>query len=140
MGILKQCDTESKNEINWEKAACEILLLHIDEQNNDCKKKLSDLVAAIFSANLLEQAENFQTRFLNVDNKITLLKNEMAQLDKWLCCNVQGTETKNALLKLSQDLFVKAKNAEQSFIDLKAKFFDYLMSITGILGQSKRRI
>lgn len=118
-----QYDTLSEKEIHGEKEVCKIVLLDISEQNNDCKKKLSDLVSAIFSPNLLEQAEIFLSRFLNIDNTISILQNELAQLDGFLHV------AKSLYVKLFHELHSKITIAEKTFNELKTQFSDYLMGI-----------
>jgi len=84
---------------------------------------LSDLVTAIFSSNLLEQAENFYTQFLNVDTIIIKLQNELILLDEFLYV------AKSLYAKFYQELLSKIKIAEENFNELKGQFFDYLLGI-----------
>jgi len=123
MVIREQYNPLSEKEIHRVKDACKIVLFRMSEQNNDCKKKLSDLVTAIFSPNLLEQAENFYSRFLNADSTISQLQNELIRLDDFLYL------TKSLYAKLCQELVSKIKIAEQNFNKLKEQFFDYLLGI-----------
>jgi len=123
MVIREQYNPLSEKEIHQVKDACKIVLFRMSEQNNDCKKKLSDLVTAIFSSNLLEQAENFYTQFLNVDTIIIKLQNELILLDEFLYV------AKSLYAKFYQELLSKIKIAEENFNELKGQFFDYLLGI-----------
>jgi len=123
MVIREQYNPLSEKEIHQVKDACKIVLFRMSEQNNDCKKKLSDLVTAIFSSNLLEQAENFYTQFLNIDTIIIKLQNELILLDEFLYV------AKSLYAKFYQELLSKIKIAEENFNELKGQFFDYLLGI-----------
>ncbi|WP_158085290.1 hypothetical protein, partial [Niastella vici] len=98
---------------------------YISEQSDDCKKRLCDLLEAIFSPNLVQQAENFQTRFLQIDLFIQLLREETIRLEALSKGDIKETH----LLKILQPFLLKVEDVEQSFNKLKEEFFSYLIEI-----------
>ena len=54
------------------------------DENVCLKNRLSDILKNGFDRNLLDELENFQTKFIKHDEVIILLRNEIAELDKLL--------------------------------------------------------
>ncbi len=126
----KQYDNLNKEQILKERDRCRIVISGISVQIDDCKKRLCDILESIYSSNLLQQAENFQTRFLQIDFFIQLLKEEMIRLETFLL-NQQskGDIIETHLFKTLQPFLLKIETVEQNFNKLKEEFFSYLMGI-----------
>src|ERR1019366_1094116 len=60
-------------------------LLNFFRDENVClKNRLSDILKDGFDRRLLEEFENFQTKFIKQDEVISFLRNDTAELDKLL--------------------------------------------------------
>ena len=97
------------------------------EENVYLKNRLSDLLKENFRTNLLEEAENYQTYFLNEDKLIGLLRNEIAELEKLLIRQAFENE------KFEKEIEKKIKQLRKSITDigtqfgkLKSKFNTYM--------------
>jgi predicted RNase H-like nuclease (RuvC/YqgF family) len=60
------------------------------DENVCLKNRLSDILKNGFDRNLLEELENFQTKFIKHDEVISLLRNEIAELDRLLSIERSG--------------------------------------------------
>lgn len=97
------------------------------EENIHLKNRLSEVLRNGFNKSLLEEVENFQTRFVREDEMIGLLRNEVVELDKLLVKELfeDGNtcrEADNRMRKLRGNI----KNAENQFGRLKLEFNSYL--------------
>ena len=70
-------------QLKIESAAWKRLLDFLREENVYSKNRLSDILKDGFE-NLLEDLENFHNRFVKQDEVISLLRNDIAELDKLL--------------------------------------------------------
>lgn len=116
---LKQLQYETET---WKR-----LLGFMTDENIHLKNRLSEILKNKFDKNLLEEVEIFQTNFIKEDEQISLLRNEVAELDKWLVREVfeDGSiirQVENKLKRLRSNL----KNAETHFTKLKIDFNNYL--------------
>jgi len=96
------------------------------DENIHLKKRLSQILKEEFDKAMLETAENFQTRFLKADNLVSLLRNEVAELDNLLEREVveDGAlkkEMSNRFRKIRKNI----KIAEKQFEKLKSEFNNY---------------
>lgn len=103
------------------------LLAFMMEENIRMKNRISEILKADFDKNLLDELENFHTRFIKEDELISLMRNDAAEMDKLLLREIfeDGKiirEVKRKLKRLSDNLL----DAERKFGKLKAEFNSYL--------------
>jgi hypothetical protein len=116
---LKQLEYETET---WKR-----LLGFMSDENIRLKNRLSEILSNHFNGSLLEEMENFQSNFLKEDQRIGLLKNEVAELDKLLLREnfEDGNFIREADHKLKK-LRNNIKHAEAQFTKLKMEFNNYL--------------
>ena len=116
---LKQLQYESDT---WKR-----LLGFIMEENMHLKNRISELLKDRFDSNLLEEVEDFQSRFVKEDELISLLRNDVAKVDRLLVREI--FEDGRIMHKVNSDL-KKMRNditmAEKEFTRLKSEFHNYL--------------
>jgi len=103
------------------------LLGFMTDENIHLKNRFSEILKNQFDDSTLEEMENFQSNFLKEDQRISLLKNEVAELDKLLVREIfeDGTIIRMFDDKLKR-LRKNIKNAEAEFTRLKMDFNNYL--------------
>lgn len=103
------------------------LLGFMMEENIHLKNRLSEVLKYNFDNNLLEEVDGFQSRFIKGDELVSLLRNDVAELDKLLVREVfeDGRIVKQVDKKL-KTLRNNIKNAEKEFGKLKTEFNSYL--------------
>ena len=116
---LKQLQYETET---WKR-----LLGFMRDENVHLKNRLSEILKNNFDNNLLEEVENFHSNFLREDERINVLKDEVAELDKLLVQEVfeDGAIIKKVNSKLKR-LRNNIKNTEAQFTKLKMDFNNYL--------------
>jgi tRNA A37 N6-isopentenylltransferase MiaA len=116
---LKQLQYESNT---WKR-----LLGFIMEENMHLKNRIAELLKDRFDSNLLEEVEDFQSRFVKEDELISLLRNDVAKVDRLLVREI--FEDGKIIHKVNTDL-KKMRNditmAEKEFCRLKSEFNNYL--------------
>lgn len=103
------------------------LLGFMMEENIHLKNRLSEVLKYKFDNNLLEEVDGFQSRFIKGDELVSLLRNDVAELDKLLVREVfeDGRIVKQVDKKL-KTLRNNIRNAEKEFGKLKTEFNSYL--------------
>ena len=116
---LKQLQYESET---WKR-----LLGFIADENIYLKSRLAEVLRDSSDRSLLDEAENFQSEFVQEDGRIGFLRNELAELDKLLVREVfeDGAIAKNVESKLNR-IRHNMRNTELQFIKLKSEFNNYL--------------
>ncbi|HEY6064391.1 MAG TPA: hypothetical protein VIV35_12320 [Chitinophagaceae bacterium] len=116
---LKQLQFEAET---WKR-----VLGFMTDENIHLKNRLSEILKNNFDNNLLEEVEIFHSNFLKEDEKIDLLKKEVAGLDKLLVREIfeDGTIIRQVDSKLKR-LRNNIKIAEAQFTRLKTDFNNYL--------------
>lgn len=116
---LKQLQYESDT---WKR-----LLGFIADENIYLKSRLAEVLHDSTDRSLLEEAENFQSAFVQEDGRIGFLRNELAELDKLLVREVfeDGAIVKKVESKLNR-IRHNIRNTELQFIKLKSEFNNYL--------------
>jgi hypothetical protein len=104
------------------------LLAFMREENIHHKTRLAEILKDTFNKNLLEEAENFQSRFIKEDEIINVLRDDIAELDKLLGKEFfedgkSAREIERKLKRLRNNMFV----AEQQFDKLQEAFNNYLV-------------
>lgn len=110
---------------------CKILLGLLMDENIQLKNRLSAVVQVAPDMHFLEEVENFHSRFIKEDERIGLLRNEVAELDKLLGneihedgCFMGIADSKLKALKNS------ISTAENQIEWLKTAFNEYLSEKT----------
>jgi hypothetical protein len=102
------------------------LLGSMTEENIRLKSRLSEILKGKCNNSLLEKAEIFQNSFIKEDELISLLRNDIAELDKLLekALFEAGTMIEEAERK-SGSLNNKIEIAQKQFGKLKLEFSSY---------------
>ena len=117
---LKQLQNESNS---WKK----LLGLMMDE-NIHLKYRLTEVLKDKFDKNLLEGVESFQSNFLKEDDRISLLRNDVAELDKLLVREIcEDGKIINKIDIRMKNLRTNIMHAEIQFGKLKSAFNSYLL-------------
>ena len=103
------------------------LLAFMMDENIRMKNRISEILKADFDKNLLDELENFHSRFIKEDELISLMRNDAAEMDKLLLREIfkDGKvirEVKIKLKKMRDNLL----DAERKFGKLKVEFNSYL--------------
>ena len=103
------------------------LLGFMSDENIHQKNRLSEILKNQFDINLLEEIENFQSRFLMEDERIGLLIKEVTVLDKLLVREIfeDGSLIRQVDTQLKR-LRKNIKYAEAQFTKMKMDFNNYL--------------
>jgi hypothetical protein len=116
---LKQLQYESET---WKR-----LLGFTMDENIHLKNRLSEVLKEKFDKNLLDDVENFQSRFIRADEMIRLLRNDIGEFDRLLAREI--FEDGQIISQVEKELKRLRKNikiAEQELGILKAEFNSYL--------------
>ena len=117
---LKQLQYESDT---WKQ-----LLGFMMDENIRQKNRLSEILKNGFDRNLLEEMENFQTRFIKEDERIRLLRHELVELDKLL---IRELFDDGKIIKEINTKFKNLRNniviTERKFGELKLDFNNFLL-------------
>ena len=105
-------------------------LLNFFRDENVClKNRLSDILKNGFNRKLLEEFENFQTRFIKQDEVISLLRNDTAELDKLLSNEKSGVIISDSRIDKKLDhLRNNITNSEEQFFQLQLNFNTYILA------------
>src|SRR5450432_690975 len=89
-------------------------LLNFFRDENVClKNRLSDILKNGFDRKLLEEFENFQTKFIKQDEVINFLRNDTTELDKLLLDEKSGLEISDSrIVKKLEHLRNNMANSE----------------------------
>ncbi len=113
-------------QLQYESNTWKRLLGFMTEENVHLKNRLSQILKEKFNADLLEEAEIFQSNFIKEDELIGLLRNDIAELDKLLEREIfeDGNSVKEVKRKL-QKIRSNMEIAEKQFGTLKSGFNSY---------------
>lgn len=114
-------------QLQFESDTWKRLLGFIIDENIHLKNRLSEVLKNGFGGNLLEEIETFHNRFMKEDQRIGLLRNEIAELDKLLVREV--FEDGRAIKDIDRRLKKFRNNittTEEQFGKLKLEFNSYL--------------
>jgi hypothetical protein len=114
-------------QLRYESDTWKRLLGFMLDENVHLKFRLSDVLQNNFDKQLLEELENFQGRFLKQDELISVLRNDLAGLDKLMVRSVieDGKIMKEIGSKMKK-IRNHINNAERQFSRLKSEFISYL--------------
>jgi hypothetical protein len=114
-------------QLQYEADTWKRLLGFLMEENIHLKNRLSEVLKTSFDEKLLEEAENFQSRFMREDSMISLLRNDVAEFDKLLLREVfENGQIKKEAARKVKTMRKNIENAEAQFSKLKAEFNNYL--------------
>lgn len=113
----------------YERAAWCRLLDYLQEENIHYKNRIADILRNDIGSSLIETLELFLNKFVQEDSIISLLRHDIAELNKKIPAKESGDEQKENLDKiiLTQDKLRKeVETIEQQFNKLKFTFNKYL--------------
>lgn len=103
------------------------LLEYLVDGNIRLKNRLSEILKDKFDKYLLEEVDNFQTRFIKEDDLVSLIRNDIADLNKIFDKAI--FEKGKLKPEINRKLKIIRNNlaiAEKQFSLLKAEFNDFL--------------
>ncbi len=114
-------------QLQYEVDSWKRVLRFLTEENIFLKSRLSVVIKDRFDKRLLIDAEEFQTRFLKKDNLISLLRNEMAELEKLLAIGMfENGILINEIERKFKSLRNNISSTESEFKKMKMEFSSYL--------------
>jgi hypothetical protein len=115
-------------QLQYESDTWKHLLGFMIDENIRQKNRLSEILKNGFDRNLLEEMENFQTRFIKEDERIRLLRHELVELDKLL---IREIFDDGKIIKEINSKFKNLRNniviTERKFGELKLEFNNFLL-------------
>lgn len=117
---------EKVNQLQMEVNTWKRILNFFKEENVYLKNRLSDILKNGFERKFLDEFENFQTKFIKQDELISLLRNDIAELDKLLNEELNSKITGNNIDKMLAHLRNNLANYERQFFQLQLNFNTYL--------------
>ena len=97
------------------------------EETVHAKNRLSDILSNGFDRNLLDELEDFQSQYIKQDEVISLLRHEIAELNKLLLNENQNNGINRDLIERKlENLRHNLSNSERRFCDLQLEFNRYL--------------
>ncbi len=113
-------------QLKYESNTWKRVLGFMTEENVHLKNRLSQILKEKFNADLLEEAEVFQSNFVKEDELIGLLRNDIAELDKLLEREMfEGGNTIKEVKRKLQKIRSNMEIAEKQFGTLKSGFNSY---------------
>ena len=101
----------------------------IMEENSILKDRLGEVLnASSNQSSFINESEQFQNSFVQTDEHIWLIRKEIAELDKLLLKDPQGTFLDDALRK-KKKLALDMQNVAREFNKMKFDFNSYLGEI-----------
>ncbi len=102
------------------------LLFFLKEENVALKNRLAQILKESFNKNLLEEAESFHNSFIKADERMHLLRNDLAELDSLLekALNEENVVSVEIDIKL-HELRYNISVAENQFIKMQSDFNSY---------------
>ena len=116
------------NQLQVEVNTWKRLLNFFSDENVCLKNRLSEILKNGFDRKLLEEFENFQTKFIKQDEMITFLRNDIAELDKLLLNEKLGIgKNENTIDRKLEHLRKNITNSEGRFFQLQINFNTYIL-------------
>jgi nicotinamide mononucleotide adenylyltransferase len=113
-------------QLQYESNTWKRVLGFMTEENVHLKNRLSQILKEKFNAELLEEAEVFQSNFVKEDELISLLRNDIVELDKLLEREMfEDGNTINEVKRKLQKIRSNMEIAEKQFGTLKSVFNSY---------------
>lgn len=116
-----------RKQLQHETATCKRVLHFMQEENIHLKNRLSDVLKDRFNKKMLDDVEVFQNNFIKEDEVISLLKNDLAEIEKSLQPDVVSFEKLETYLDVKiKTLKINIENAERDFSNINNSFNNYL--------------
>ena len=116
------------NQLQVEVNTWKRLLNFFSDENVCLKNRLSEILKNGFDRKLLEEFENFQTKFIKQDEMITFLRNDIAELDKLLLNEkLDIGKNENTIDRKLEHLRKNITNSEGRFFQLQINFNTYIL-------------
>jgi hypothetical protein len=100
----------------------------MQRENTDMKTRLAEAVKQTMSSSALEEAEQFQNRFLNKDTVISFLRADIKKHAQKLAHSLNGTEIQKWQNKLRTDM----QKMDNEFHNMRSIFTDYLLQFANV--------
>ncbi len=118
-------------QLQYETDTWKRLLIFLMEENVQLKNLLTEILKEDTHNNWLQELEDFQTRFIKEDERIQLLRHEVAEFDRLLQREiVEDGQLKKTVDRKMHQLRNNISNAEQEFNRLQRAFSSYLSENT----------
>lgn len=114
-------------QLQYESDTWKRLLGFMMDENVHLKNRLSEVLKEEFDNSLLDELDNFQNRFVKVDELISLLRNDVAAFDKLFVS--ERAKDEKFLHEINRELKKLRSNllsADNMFGKLKLEFTSYL--------------
>jgi hypothetical protein len=130
-GRNRMSENPKINQLQVEVNTWKRLLNFFSDENICLKNRLSEILKNGFDRKLLEEFENFQTKFIKQDEMITFLRNDIAELDKLLLNDKLGIGiNENTIDRKLEHLRKNIVNSEGRFFQLQINFNTYILENT----------
>ena len=127
-GRNRMSENPKINQLQVEVNSWRRLLNFFSDENVCLKNRLSEILKNGFDRKLLEEFENFQTKFIKQDEMITFLRNDIAELDKLLLNDKLGIGiNENTIDRKLEHLRKNMANSEGRFFQLQLNFNTYIL-------------
>jgi hypothetical protein len=127
-GSNRMSENPKINQLQVEVNTWKRLLNFFSDENVCLKNRLSEILKNGFDRKLLEEFENFQTKFIKQDEMITFFRNDIAELDKLLLNEKLGIgKNENTIDRKLEHLRKNIANSEGRFFQLQINFNTYIL-------------
>lgn len=127
-GRNRMSENPKINQLQVEVNTWKRLLNFFSDENVCLKNRLAEILKNGFDRKLLEELENFQTKFIKQDEMITFLRNDIAELNKLLLNEKLGTGVnENTIDRKLEHLRKNIANSEGRFFQLQRNFNSYIL-------------
>lgn len=126
LSIVSAIQPAKVNQLQIEINTWKRFLNFIMEENISLKNRLADILKNGFDRKLLDKLEDFQTKFIRQDEIVSLLRNEIAELDEYF--NSNSPDGIESILIDDKIDFLRNQilNSEKHFFQLHFNFNTYL--------------
>lgn len=115
------------NQMRYESETWKRTLGFILEENIYLKNRLAEVLRYRFNEEMLDEAERYHNRFVREDELVSLLRHDLAEMDKLLVREVfEDGPLKKKVNRNFARLRIHMKKAEKDFGKLKMDFNSYL--------------
>ncbi|HEY5406512.1 MAG TPA: hypothetical protein VIJ92_05485 [Ginsengibacter sp.] len=119
-------DLQKRGQLQHECKTLRRLLAFLKEENVLLKNRLSDILKDSFDKNLLGEAERFHNASIREDERMHLLRNDLASLESVLATTVHGKENINGEIDaMLRELRNNINIAENQFLKMQSDFNKY---------------
>jgi hypothetical protein len=119
--------TKKLKQLQYESDTWKRTLGFLIDENIHLKNRLSEILKEQFDNNLLDEVEVFQNKFIQEDKLISLIRNDVAEIDKLLTREIfEDSKIATQFDKNLQMVRNNILNAEKEFSRLKLEFNGYL--------------